>query len=413
MGKPTVMKINGKFAPRFSTKLLIDIPLLIATAALLIIGLLTLYSASWSAAIQNFDNGLYYVARQALWILIGLVAATTVSFMDYHIFEHLALPILVISILMLLLVMFKNPEGGYTRTVFNNSVQPSEFAKPALIIYMAYWLTKKQENLSSLKAGTLPVFAILAIMGILVLAQPDVSAAITIVVLGALMFFIAGGNIKHILTLIMIGATMLFLGYFLFDKVSVRISDFLSGLKNPADASYHIQRSFIAIIRGGIFGVGIGKGSTKITGLPVAWTDSIFAVILEETGLVGGCLLMALYLVILWRGYEIFKKAPDTFGKMLASGITSWIFLEIVINISVMVNIIPFAGNALPLISFGGSSMITTLTGIGILMSISRCSTIESINKGRSTPDAFISLRRRDWGWRVSSVGRHSGSERE
>jgi cell division protein FtsW len=140
----------------------------------------------------------------------------------------------------------------------------------------------------------------------------------------------------------------------------------------------------------------------------VAWTDSIFTVILEETGLLGGTFIILLYLVLIWRGYEISVNAPDTFGKLLAAGVTLWIGIEAFINIGVMVNIVPFAGNALPLISSGGSSLICTLAGIGILMSVSRSSAIEALKKERKTPDALIDLRGGNGGWRISSLGRGS-----
>jgi len=394
---------------RVSTKLLIDVPILVTVIILLILGLLFLYSASWNFALQEYDNAGYIVIRQAIWVVLGLVLATILTFMDYHFIRNIAQLIILGTIFLLTLVLFiPSSIQGATRTVLNGSVQPSELAKIALIIYLAYWLSNKQDKLSTLVWGFIPVIVIIGIIAVLVLLQPDVSATITIIFLGAVMFYVAGGNPKHLGVILLLALFIFLCGYFLFDKVSTRINDYVNGLKDPGLASYHIQRSTEAILRGGLTGVGLGKGVVKLTGLPVAWTDSIFTVILEETGLLGGTFIILLYLVLIWRGYEISVNAPDTFGKLLAAGVTLWIGIEAFINIGVMVNIVPFAGNALPLISSGGSSLICTLAGIGILMSVSRSSAIEALKKERKTPDALINLRGGNGGWRISSLGRGS-----
>ncbi len=412
MGNAAQLDILKTKQARVSTKLLIDVPLLVTVSIILILGLLALYSASWNYALQTFDSGTYIVLRQLLWVAIGIILGVILAFMDYHVLQHFAHLIILGTTGLLLIVLFipSNLQGA-TRTVFSGSIQPSELAKIALIIYLAYWLSNKQDRLTSVAWGLIPVFAIIGVIAFLILIQPDFSATITVVFLGTVMFFIAGGNLRHLGMLLLMALFAFFVGYFLFGKVSDRINDYINGWINPSEASYHIQRSTEAILRGGWFGVGIGKGVVKLTGLPVAWTDSIYSVILEETGLLGGCIIIALYLMILWRGYVIAANAPDTFGKLLAAGITFWIGLEAFINIGVLVNIIPFAGNALPMISSGGSSMICTLIGIGILMSVSRSSAIENLKKERTTPDAFINLRRGDWGWRISSIGRGSAKK--
>ena len=410
MGNATGVEMLKTKQARVSTKLLIDVPLLVVVIILLIAGLLFLYSASWNYAIQAFDSGSYIVVRQVIWVVIGAVIATILTFMDYHYLQNIAHLIILGTIALLSIVLFlPSSIQGATRTVFNGSVQPSELAKIALIIYLAHWLSSKQEKLTTLVWGFIPVFSIIGLMGFLIFVQPDISATITVIFLGGLMFFIAGGNIKHLGLISLLALFIFFCGYFLFDKVSTRINDFINGLIDPSLASYHIQRSTEAILRGGWTGVGLGKGVVKLTGLPVAWTDSIFTVILEETGLLGGVSIIILYLLIIWRGFDISRNAPDLFGQLLAAGMTLWIGLEAFINIGVMVNIIPFAGNALPFISSGGSSMLCSLAAIGILLSVSRCSAIEALKKERTTPDAFINLRRWNGGWRVSSLSRGSG----
>jgi cell division protein FtsW len=160
------------------------------------------------------------------------------------------------------------------------------------------------------------------------------------------------------------------------------MSDYVSGLQDPVQASYHVQRSIESIVKGGLFGVGIGRATTKFTGLPVAPTDSIFAVIVEETGLLGAGLVVSLYIIILWRGLIIAQNAQDKLGKLLASGLSFWIFLEAIINMGVMVNLLPFAGNALPLISAGGSSLTTTLASVGIILNVGMIS-VKARSEGR------------------------------
>jgi cell division protein FtsW len=183
-------------------------------------------------------------------------------------------------------------------------------------------------------------------------------------------------------------------------------------MQDPKMASYHLVRSFEAIVNGGVFGVGIGRANTKFTGLPVAPTDSIFSVIVEETGLIGASFIIILFIIFLWRGLTIAKRSPDLLGRLLASGITVWIFLEAFINMSVLVNLLPFAGNALPFISYGGSSLTMVLVGVGIIMSIARQTAIKTNQEEGRPLNAVVSLRRND-GWRSVSRARRPSSARK
>jgi cell division protein FtsW len=191
-------------------------------------------------------------------------------------------------------------------------------------------------------------------------------------ILGGLLFFLAGADIRQIVFLLILA---LFMGWVIvqFSETGQdRVASFLAGLQDPTNASYHVQRSFEAVIKGGVFGVGLGQADTKLTGLPFAPTDSIFAVVAEELGLFGSMLLMGLYAALVWRGLVIARRAPDMLGTLLASGVTFWIGLEALINMAVMVGLMPFAGNALPFISAGGSNLLSTLCAIGIMLNISR-----------------------------------------
>ncbi len=258
--------------------------------------------------------------------------------------------------------------------MFSGSVRPSELAKLVTIIYVSVWLTAKSEVLNDITLGLFPLMFILGITGGLILIQPDLSAALTVVMLGGILFFLAGGEWRQIALTMAVAGLLGWLIVNIYPTGIDRIRYYLDGLRNLLNASYHVQRSLEAIINGGIFGVGIGHSSTKFTGLPVAPTDSIFAVIAEETGLIGTGFVILAYVVFLWRGLAIARRAPDKLGALLASGITIWIVIEAMLNMAVMVNLLPQAGNALPLISYGGSSLTITLAAIGILMNISRLS---------------------------------------
>ncbi len=413
MGQFSAISILNSKKARASSRLLIDVPLIVTILTLLLIGLVFVYSASWSFSIQAFDSATYMVSKQAGWLLIGVLAAGFLTFFfPYRFYQQLAGVMLVITLLALGLILLLPAAEGVTRTFFAGSIQPSEVAKLVIIIYLAAFYAKRTEVIEKANFRTMEMFIVPLFSAVLVLGQPDFSAAITILVLTAMMFFLAGGR-KNWIIIIILGVIFLsILAYYFFEKVRIRANDYFNGIRNPEEASYHIQRVMKSIINGSWFGTGVGKGIGKMTGLPVPWTDSIYVVILEETGVVGGLVVLALYLVILWRGFLISINAPDDFGKLLAAGITLWITFEALLNIGVLLNIFPFAGNALPLISYGGTNMAVTLASIGILLNISRETAILQLEKGRTVPDEMVNLRGRDWGWRVSSLGRSPRSKK-
>jgi cell division protein FtsW len=277
------------------------------------------------------------------------------------------------------------------------------------IIYVAFWLSAKQDFIKDLKFGLIPLAIILGISAALILMQPDLSAAVTILIIGGIMFYLGGGEIRQIIpTLIvaLIAGSILLMFY---STGKERIATYIAGLRDPSTASYHLIRSFEAVVHGGFFGVGIGRGSTKFTGLPVAPTDSIFSVIAEETGIFGASMVIVLYLVFLWRGLTIARNADDLLGRLLAAGITIWIFLEAFINMSVLVNLLPFAGNALPFISYGGSSLTMVMIGTGIVLNVGRMNAIKNNEEEGSPLNAVVNLRGDDR-WRSVSRNRRPTS---
>lgn len=409
--KSKINTTHARSAPR-PLRLGIDVPLLLSVAFLLGFGLLMVYSASWQPSMLREESPSYYLANQLKWAVVGIIGGTFLMYVDYRRWRKWVVPIMILTLVLLLAVLiFGEMRYNSKRTLFSGSIQPSEMAKVVIIMYLSYWLTSKREVLNDIKFGLFPMAVILGLTAGLIMLQPDLSATITICVLGVLLFFLAGVDTKQIVLIFLIVVVLGALLIAVSDTGQARIEQYLAGLRDPATASMHIQRSIEAVVRGGFFGVGIGKGSTKFS-LPVSHTDSIFAVIAEETGLLGASAVVILYLVFMWRGLTIASRATDFTGKLLASGLTFWIVMEAILNMGVMVNLFPFAGNALPFISAGGSSLTMTLGAVGLIFSVGRVSSREKQEqKGRSF-GAVVNLRRGDRRGRVSSAHRPSGTRR-
>jgi len=351
----------------------VDVLLVLTVVALVVFGLIMLYSASFDFSFNEYGSSSYMFMRQVKWLGLGIGLTFLLSFFDYHNWRRLVLFAMLATIALLITVLFLNEMRlGAARTLFEGSYQPSEIAKLVTVIYLSVWLYAKRQFLSDLSLGLLPLGVILGVIGGLIYLQPDLSAVGTVMILGGLLFFLAGADIKQIVFLLIAAILIAWIVVQFSATGQDRVDSFIAGLQDPTNASYHVQRSFEAIIKGGVFGVGLGQADTKLTGLPFAPTDSIFAVIAEELGLFGSVLLMCLYAMLVWRGLVIARRAPDMLGTLLAAGVTFWIGIEALINMTVMVGLMPFAGNALPFVSAGGSNLISTMCAIGIMLNISR-----------------------------------------
>jgi cell division protein FtsW len=382
---------------RRPVQLRIDVPMLLVSATLVIFGILMVYSASWDYSLAIYDSPSYIFSRQLLWLGLGLGVAVLLTFLDYHLWLKLAVPAILLTILLLIAVLFVSDiRHGAVRTLFGGSIQPSELAKLTTVVYLAVWLYAKRDDLSDIKLGLVPLAVILGILGGLIIVQPDLSAVITIFFLGGTLFFLAGGDLRQIGLLILIAALV---------GCVERIESYLAGLRDPTQASYHVRRSIEAFVKGGWFGVGIGNAQTKLTGLPVPPTDSIFAVVGEETGVFGAIALVGLYAIFLWRGLGIARRAPDVLGMLLAAGLSLWLAMEAFVNMAVMINLLPFAGNALPFISAGGSNLLVSFAAVGLLMNISRLS-VDNQEENWRPFSAVVNLRRRNRRRSVSSPRR-------
>lgn len=414
MGERTFVSRRGTNpAPqRRRVALDIDVPMLLVVITLLVFGLIMVYSSSWDISMALYDNASAMAIRQLGFVALGIILAVGLALVPYTYFKRLALWIMLITILLLIAVLFLGETRlNATRTLFSGSVQPSELAKIATVIYLAVWLNNKRDKLDTWGFGLLPLAGILGIVGFLIFLQPDLSATMTVVLLGGIMFFLAGGDLRRISLLLIFTIAIGGLLVLLSPTGQQRVMSYWVGLEDPSQASYHVQRSLEAFVQGGFFGVGIGKADTKLTGLPVPPTDSVFAVVGEELGVLGAGLLVVLFVIFLWRCLIIAKKAPDAFGSLLGAGLGLWLVMEALINMAVIVGLLPFAGNALPFISYGGSNMIVTLAAVGILINISRSGQIEQYRK-ETVFNAFAHLRRRDRRRSVSRPRRSSGVEK-
>ena len=386
-----------------------DMPLLLTVVALLVFGLIMLYSASFDFSFNEYGSSAYMFNRQVRWLGLGILGALLISRLDYHHWRRLVVFAMLGTIGLLIAVLIVNEiRLGASRTLYEGSYQPSEIAKLIAVIYLSVWLYAKRNSLHDVSFGLIPLGVILGVIGGLIYLQPDLSAAGTVFILGGLLFFLAGADMKQIVLLLVLAVVMAWIVIQFSETGQDRVSSFLAGLNDPTQSSYHVQRSLEAVIKGGIFGVGLGQADTKLTGLPFAPTDSIFAVVSEELGLFGVVLLMSLYAALIWRGLLIARRAPDMLGTLLASGVTVWIGIEALINMAVMVGLLPFAGNALPFMSAGGSNLVSTLCAIGIMLNISRQSSESTkleVNEWRSF-GAVIDLRWRNGRRSVSRARR-------
>lgn len=394
-----------------STRLNIDVPLVLVTITLLVSGLVMVYSASYG--VSGYESPGQMFTRQLRWLGLGLSIMVIFIFVDYRKWKKFTVVVMIGTILMLIAVLlFGETTEGYRRNLFGGSYQPSELAKLMTVVYLAVWMHAKQDTLSDLHFGIIPLAAILGVIGGLIILQPDLSAAATVIILGLIMFGIAGGSSKQFL--IMLSGIVL-VGFFVVKVYSIgstRFEEYFSGLKDPLSSSDHVQRALAAFANGGWFGVGIGKGTIKLTILPVPHTDSIFAVVGEEFGVLGCTIIVLLFGYFLYRGLVIARDAPDGLGTLLAAGISIWITLEAYFNMLALTGMMPFAGNVLPFFSIGGSSLVFTLFGVGVLLNISRQSGHKQMEEERRTFGALIDLRGRHGGRSVSRANRTRSTKR-
>jgi cell division protein FtsW len=386
-----------------------DYSLVVAVASLLIVGLMMIYSATFALGYQLHQQPTYYFMRQLLWLGIGLLMLITLANIEYHIWQRFAIPLLVVNLLLLgLVLVIGQVHFGAQRWLFNGSVQPSELSKLIIIIYIAAWLASKGEQIRTVTIGLIP-FAILigGIVGLVVLQQ-DLSTAMLIGATALAMFFIAGGNIFQMIISGLLGLATLVVLISRSSYRLARIASFLDPLNvDPLGDGYQIRQILIALGSGGITGLGLGASRQKFGYIPASHTDGIFAILGEELGLLGGLVVIALFAFLAYRGFRIALAAPDSFGTILASGITCSLIFQSIVNIGVVTATLPFTGVPLPFISFGGSSLVTSMAAVGLLLAISRRTLPPSLEEKEEEREAN-GLRWRNRRTRVPRAGRRA-----
>jgi cell division protein FtsW len=411
---------DNDVAPPRPAVLDFDVYFVLVIAALLAFGLLMVYSTTFDWSYLVYGSPVRIFLNQVRSLVVGLVGLVVAWRLDYRIWRdrRIAAGIMLLTILALglLLVLNNNRVLGSQRSLYEGSYQPGEAAKLAVIIYFGAWLSSRRAQLGRVGYGLIPFSFLVGAVGGLIVLQPDLSTAAIIVLTAWTMFFIAGANILQI---VLAGAGAGFVAWTLstqFAYARERLVDHLSAMQDLTQASWHVQQAIIAFTAPGSraggtfspnwFGVGLGQSRQKFGFLPAPHTDSIFAIIGEELGLFGCVVIVLLFCLLVWRGFKIAKEARDDFGALLVVGIISWVSYEALLNVAVMTAVMPFTGVPLPFISYGGSSLVVVLTGMGLVMSVSRRRPVQRRPRGVD----YEYERRRRWG-NVARVGRRGRVE--
>jgi cell division protein FtsW len=354
-----------------------DSLLFLSTILLLVIGVVMVYSASAVIAFHDFGDAFYYLKRQLIFAVLGIAAMIVTMNTDYQIWRKAAKPGLILGFILLVIVLI--PGIGVVRGgarswlgISSFGIQPSEFIKIVIIIYLAKMLSEESFQITRFTKGLLPPLLIVGAAFGMIMLQPDLGTGAVLVGASILMIYIAGVRMFHLSMLGLTGIIGL-VGLIITAPYRLdRITGFLNPWQDPLGAGYQIIQSLYAIGPGGLVGLGLGMSRQKYSYLPEPQTDFIFSILSEELGFIGGIFVLLLFTLLLWRGIRIAIMAPDTFGSLLAAGIVGMIAVQVIINIGVVIGMFPVTGITLPLISAGGSSLTLMLTAIGVLLNISR-----------------------------------------
>ena len=353
-----------------------DLIIMLMAIALTCFGVVMVYSASNIMADKRFHDGFFFLKRQGLFAVVGLIMMLVVMRIDYHVWKQLAVPALLLCLVLLGLVLIPGiggKAGGSSRWIkllpgFN--FQPSEMAKLALIMYMAYSLDKKQDKVKLLASGFIPYMVVLMFLITFLVLQPDLGGALTLAAVAMTMLFAAGTRLTYIFSMFLLAIPLLAIklsrGYH-----KGRIEAYLDPWSDPSGKGFQIIQSWLALGTGGVFGQGLGEGKQKLFYLPEAHTDFILSVVGEELGFIGVVVIIGMFFLLVQRAMRIAVAAPDTFGRFLALGIAVLFGIEATVNMGVVTGLLPTKGLALPFISYGGSSLFISLFAVGILLNIS------------------------------------------
>ena len=341
------------------------------------VGIIMVYAASAYTAMIRYHDPLYFLRKEIVFLLLGLFAMMCMANMNYTHLHWLVFPLLGLCLVLMILVLipgFGVEAGGARRWLKAGRLtfQPSELTKVALVIYMAHSLKRKQEKLKDFTYGFVPYVVILGIFFMLMILQPDLGTAICLAAGVLLMLFMAGTRLRYIFSLFLLAMPLLYILVMSEEYRKQRLLAFCDPWKDASGAGFQIIQSFLARGSGGVRGGGLGEGKQEFLFLPEPHTDFIFAVIGEQLGFIGALVVVAAFAIFFYRGMLISMRSVDPFGRYLALGLTGMISIQALINLCVVVGLLPTKGLPLPMVSYGGSSLVMTLIGVGILLNISK-----------------------------------------
>ena len=364
-------------SPRTTKRVAMDHTLLIVTITLALVGLVMVFSASAVVAGNRFHDPGYFLKRQLAWLTFGFLLLHLASHIDYIWWKRLAIPLL--GLMTVLLVMVLIPSIGVAAKGARRwlrlgpiAIQPAELAKLIAVIYLAAYLAKKEERITNFSSGLIPVLIVVGLLSGLVLLQPDLG---TVVVVGSVacgLLFLGGARLSHLFSLVLVALVAVAVLVWRSPYRLQRLMTFFDPGKDPTGTGFQVNQSFLAFGSGGPFGVGLGEGKQKLFFLPEAHTDFVLALVGEELGLVGTGAIILLFALFVVRGFQIAARARMPFGRYLGMGITLLIGIQALVNACVVTGLLPTKGLTLPFVSYGGSSLVISMVGVGILLNISR-----------------------------------------
>lgn len=350
--------------------------LFITTLALVVFGLVMVFSASAVISNEQFGNAYVFLARQLAWAAAGLVTMLLLMRVDYRHYRHPAFVFVSLSIALALLVVvlfFDRTHNTHRWFRWGSiSFQPSESSKPVIIVFLAWFLERRSATVNDLLHTILPAGMVVGAAAVLILKEPDLGTAATVVLVAGGLFFLAGLRLRYLLAPALAAIPAFYLLVFLVPYRWKRVEAFLDPYADPQGKGYQMAQSLIAVGTGGLGGLGLMQGRQKLFYLPSPHTDFIFAVAAEELGLIGALAVVAAFGILLWRGLRASLRAPDLFGRFLAAGLTLMAVAQALINLSVVVGMMPTKGIPLPFISYGGSSLLFNLLAMGVLLNITQ-----------------------------------------
>jgi len=357
-----------------------DFVLLLTLLLLLGLGIVMVFSSTlWFATLPPFNDTFFFLRRQLIWALIGLAAMFLMMNYDYWRLKRWAGLLLICGLALLVVVLI--PGVGVSRLGAQRwlnlgplSFQPAEFVKLCLVVFTACGLSRQLDKLRNFWSGVLPYIALAGLSAGLILLQPDLGTAVTVVGTIFIMLFAAGVQIGNLAIVGLLGTGAVGMAIRHEPYRLRRFLAFLDPEKDPQGAGWHILNSLMSLGSGGLLGTGLGQGHAKYLWVPERHTDFIFAIIGEELGFIGAAFVIFLFILFIWRGFKVAVTSPDSFGTLLAAGIVAGIAVQVIINIGVVTSTLPITGITLPFISFGGSSLVFSLASVGILLNISRYS---------------------------------------